>query len=79
MACRTGFDWTDFNDLKGRKNLAAGPNLPWVKGAILVRTSIPKSASQLSTGVGEGIVLFPDKDFKLGLHKAMNNKILARC
>jgi C4-dicarboxylate-binding protein DctP len=70
----TGFDWKDFNDLKGRKILAAGPNLPWVKGAIPVRTSIPKAASQLSTGVGEGIVLFPDTDFKLGLHKAMSNK-----
>jgi C4-dicarboxylate-binding protein DctP len=70
----TSFDWNEFNDLKGRKILAAGPNLPWVKGAIPVRTTIPKSASQLSTGVGEGIVLFPDTDFKLGLHKAMNNK-----
>lgn len=70
----TGFDWKNFNDLKGHKILAAGPNLPWVKGAIPVRTSIPKAATQLSTGVGEGIVLFPDTDFKLGLHKALGNK-----
>ena len=71
----TKFDWKNFNDLKGRKILAAGPNLPWVRGAIPVRTSIPKAATQLSTGVGEGIVLFPDTDFKLGLHKALGKGV----
>ena len=55
----TAFDWKRFEDLKGRKILAAGPNLPWVK------------AQQLQTGVGEGIVLFPDTDFKLKLHEAI--------
>lgn len=66
----TAFDWEKFEDLKGRKILAAGPNLPWVKGGIPVRTTIPKAAQQLQTGVGEGIVLFPDTDFKLKLHEA---------
>jgi TRAP-type C4-dicarboxylate transport system substrate-binding protein len=66
----TAFDWKTFQDLKGRKILAAGPNLPWVKGGIPVRTTIPKAAQQLQTGVGEGIVLFPDTDFKLKLHEA---------
>lgn len=66
----TAFDWNRFQDLKGRKILAAGPNLPWVKGGIPVRTTIPKAAQQLQTGVGEGIVLFPDTDFKLKLHEA---------
>ncbi len=70
----TAFDWTKFEDLKGRKILAAGPNLPWVQGGIPVRTSIPKAAQQLSTGVGEGIVLFPDTDYKLKLHEAIKNK-----
>jgi hypothetical protein len=36
-----------------------------------VRTTIPKAAQQLQTGVGEGIVLFPDTDFKLKLHEAI--------
>ena len=66
----TSFDWNTFGDLKGRKILAAGPNLPWVKGGIPVRTTIPTAAQQLQTGVGEGIVLFPDTDFKLKLHEA---------
>ncbi len=66
----TAFDWTTFDDLKGHKILAAGPNLPWVKGGIPVRTTIPKAAQQLQTGVGEGIVLFPDTDYKLKLHEA---------
>ena len=66
----TAFDWNTFGDLKGRKILAAGPNLPWVKGGIPVRTTIPKAAQQLQTGVGEGIVLFPDTDYKLKLHEA---------
>jgi C4-dicarboxylate-binding protein DctP len=66
----TSFDWKRFEDLKGRKILAAGPNLPWVKGGIPVRTTIPKAAQQLQTGVGEGIVLFPDTDYKLKLHEA---------
>ncbi len=67
----TKFDWEKFEDLKGHKILAAGPNLPWVKGGIPVRTTIPKAAQQLQTGVGEGIVLFPDTDFKLKLHEAI--------
>lgn len=67
----TKFDWQRFEDLKGHKILAAGPNLPWVKGGIPVRTTIPKAAQQLQTGVGEGIVLFPDTDYKLKLHEAI--------
>ena len=66
----TSFDWTTFQDLKGKKILAAGPNLPWVKGGIPVRTTIPKAAQQLQTGVGDGIILFPDTMFKLKLHEA---------
>ena len=64
------FDWKTFEDIKGKKILAAGPNLPWVKGGIPVRTTIPKAAQQLQTGVGEAIILFPDTDFKLKLHEA---------
>ena len=67
----TAFDWNEFKDLNNKKILAAGPNLPWVEGiAIPVRTTIPTAAQQLSTGVGQGIVLFPDTDFKLKLHEA---------
>ena len=71
----TAFDWDTFEDLKGHKILAAGPNLPWVKGGIPVRTTIPKAAQQLQTGVGEGIVLFPDTDYKLKLHEATNGGV----
>jgi len=70
----TAFNWNKFEDLKGHKILAAGPNLPWVQGGIPVRTSIPKAAQQLATGVGDGIILFPDTDYKLKLHEAIGNK-----
>lgn len=66
----TSFDWEKFEDLKGKKILAAGPNLPWVKGGIPVRTSIPQAPQQLQTGVGDGIILFPDTNYKLKLHEA---------
>ena len=66
----SAFEWNTFEDLKGRKILAAGPNLPWVQGGIPVRTTIPKAAQQLQTGVGEAIILFPDTDYKLKLHEA---------
>lgn len=72
---QTAFDWKSFDDLKGRKILAAGPNLPWVKGGIPVRMTIPKAAQQLQTGVGEGIVLFPDTNYKLKLHEATKNGV----
>lgn len=71
----TAFDWDKFEDLKGHKILAAGPNLPWVKGGIPVRTTIPKAPQQLQTGVGEGIILFPDTDFKLKLHEAIGGGV----
>ncbi len=67
----SAFDWKKFSDLKGRKILAAGPNLPWVVAGIPVRTTIPKAAQQMQTGVGEAIILFPDTDFKLKLHEAI--------
>lgn len=67
---QSAFEWETFEDLKGRKILAAGPNLPWVKGGIPVRMTIPKAAQQLQTGVGEAIVLFPDTNYKLKLHEA---------
>ena len=41
----TSFDWNRFQDLKGKKILAAGPNLPWVKGGIPVRTTFQKLRS----------------------------------
>lgn len=66
----SAFDWKSFEDLKGHKILAAGANLSWVKGGIPVRTTIPKAAQQLQTGVGDAIILFPDTMFKLKLHEA---------
>ena len=67
----SAFDWKKFEDLKGRKILAAGPNLSWVVAGIPVRMTIPKSAQQMQTGVGEAVILFPDTDFKLKLHESI--------
>jgi hypothetical protein len=65
------FNNTDYPSEFFGKVLAAGPNLPWVAAGIPVRTTIPKAAQQMQTGVGEAIILFPDTDYKLKLHEAI--------
>ena len=61
----TSFDWQSTADLQGHKILAAGPNLPWLQntGAVPVTTTLPTAFEQLSTGVGEGIIIFPGTYF----------------
>lgn len=67
----TAFDWNKFEELNNKKILAAGPNLPWIEGiAIPVSTTIPTIAQQLTTGVGHGVILFPDTVFQLKFHEA---------
>ena len=57
----TTFAWDKTEDLKGRKILGAGPNLPWISmsGALPVTTTLPTAYNQLDTGVGEGLLMFP--------------------
>lgn len=57
----TTFAWEKTEELKGRKILGAGPNLPWISmsGALPVTTTLPTAYNQLETGVGEGLLMFP--------------------
>ena len=53
--------WKKADELKGRKIVAAGPNLPWVSlfGAIPVTSTLPTMYNDMATGVAEGTVIFP--------------------
>ena len=53
--------WKNAVELKGRKIVAAGPNLPWVElfGAIPVTSTLPTMYNDMATGVAEGTVIFP--------------------
>ena len=53
--------WKKAEELKGRKIVAAGPNLPWVSlfGAIPVTSTLPTMYNDMATGVAEGTVIFP--------------------
>lgn len=61
----TKFEWTDVEEIKGKKIIAAGPNLPWVErfGAIPVTTTLPTAYNALATGVASGFIMFPGSYF----------------
>ncbi len=67
----TKFDWADVSALKGKKIIAAGPNLPWVErfGAIPVTTTLPTAYNALATGVAEGFIMFPGVYFGFKFHE----------
>lgn len=67
----TKFDWTDVSQLKGKKIIAAGPNLPWVEryGAIPVTTTLPTAYNALATGVASGFIMFPGVYFGFKFHE----------
>lgn len=67
----TKFEWSNVSQLKGKKIIAAGPNLPWVErfGAIPVTTSLPTAYNALATGVAEGFIMFPGVYFGFKFHE----------
>lgn len=67
----TKFEWTDVSALKGKKIIAAGPNLPWVEryGAIPVTTTLPTAYNALATGVAQGFIMFPGVYFGFKFHE----------
>ncbi len=67
----TKFAWNDVNELKGKKIIAAGPNLPWVErfGAIPVTTTLPTAYNALATGVAQGFIMFPGVYFGFKFHE----------
>lgn len=67
----TKFEWSDVSQLKGKKIIAAGPNLPWVEryGAIPVTTTLPTAYNALATGVAQGFIMFPGVYFGFKFHE----------
>ena len=67
----TKFEWTDVDQLKGQKIIAAGPNLPWVErfGAIPVTTTLPTAYNALATGVASGFIMFPGVYYGFKFHE----------
>ena len=67
----TKFDWSDVSELKGKKIIAAGPNLPWVEryGAIPVTTTLPTAYNALATGVASGFIMFPGVYYGFKFHE----------
>jgi TRAP-type C4-dicarboxylate transport system substrate-binding protein len=65
----TTFKWKDFNDLKGRKIAAIGPNMPWIQGSGVtgVQSNLNEAYTSLQTGVYDGWIIFADAivSFKL--------------
>lgn len=56
------FPVTKFEDVKGKKIGAAGPNLPWVTaaGAVGVATTLNLAYTSLQTGVYDALIIFID-------------------
>lgn len=67
----TKFAWEKVSELKGKKIIAAGPNLPWVErfGAIPVTTTLPTAYNALQTGVASGFIIFPGAYFGFKFHE----------
>jgi len=71
----TKFKWDKVSELKGKKIIAAGPNLPWVErfGAIPVTTTLPTAYNALATGVASGFIIFPGGYFGFKFHEPAPN------
>ncbi len=67
----TKFAWEKFDDLKGHKLSAAGPNLPWISGigATPVQTNLNEAYNALQSGIYEGLVIFPAPWYGFKLHE----------
>ena len=71
----TKFKWDKVAELKGKKIIAAGPNLPWVErfGAIPVTTTLPTAYNALATGVASGFIIFPGAYFGFKFYEPAPN------
>ncbi len=67
----TRFEIKSFEDLKGKKVGAAGPNLNWFRntGIVGVQTNLNEAYNAMQTGVYGGMVIFPGPYFGFKLHE----------
>lgn len=67
----TRFAVKAFDDLKGKKIGAAGPNLNWFRGTgiVGVQTNLNEAYNSIQSGVYLGLVIFPGPYFGFKLHE----------
>lgn len=67
----TTFPWEKTSELKGRKLLGAGPNLPWISGvgAIPMTSSLVTAYNQLATGAAQGFLSLPGSYYGFRLYE----------
>ena len=65
------FEVKSFDDLKGKKIGAAGPNLNWFRntGVVGVQSNLNEGYSAMQTGVYQGFVMFPGPYYGFKLHE----------
>ena len=65
------FEIKKFEDLKGNKIGAAGPNLNWFRntGVVGVQSNLNEGYNAMQTGVYQGFVIFPGPYFGFKLHE----------
>lgn len=65
------FEWKTLDDLKGEKIGGAGINLNWLEnaGVVPVSMSLPEAYTGLSTGVYDGMIMFPSAYVNLKLYE----------
>ena len=68
----TRFPWKALDDLRGRKIAGAGPAAHWLAGigATPVSATAPNFREALSSGIWDGMVMFPFDGIGLRLHEA---------
>lgn len=67
----TNFPVRTFDDLKGKKVGAAGPNLHWLRntGMVGVQSNLNEGYNAMQTGVYQGFIMFPGPYFSFKLHE----------
>lgn len=67
----TNFPVKTFDDLKGKKVGAAGPNLNWLRntGMVGVQSNLNEGYNAMQTGVYQGFIMFPGPYFGFKLHE----------
>ena len=67
----TRFEIKTFDELKGKKIGAAGPNLNWFRntGVVGVQTNLNEAYNAIQTGVYQGLVIFPGPYFGFKLYE----------
>lgn len=74
----TKFEWSKLSDLQGKKIGGAGINLNWLEnaGVVPVSMSLATAYTEMSTGVYDGVIMFPSAYLNLKLYEPDPNYTL---